>query len=199
MTFLKTKSPEEVKESLERFLTDGKAETKERLNILLSDNGGEYVNKIMSDYLLIRNIKHQRTVPYSPQQNGTSERRNLTIMNMARTIIIEAGLPQEYWIFAVRYAVYTQNRLPTKSISWKSPHELWMGVKPDVRHLRTFGCTAYSHIHSSLRTSLDATAEKGIFLGYAQYSKGFVFMRESDKKFFVRRDLEFDESTIPKP
>ena len=74
-----------------------------------------------------------------------------------------------------------------------------MGVKLDVRHLRTFGCTAYSHINSSLRTSLDTTAEKGIFLGYAQYSKGFVFMRESDKKVFVRRDLEINESTIPKP
>lgn len=116
MTFLKTKHPEEIKESLQRFLADGKAETKERLNILLTDNGGEYVNAVMSDYLLRLGIKHQRTVPYSPQQNGAAERRNLTIMNMARTILIDAALPSEYWTFAVRYAVYTQNRLPTRAI-----------------------------------------------------------------------------------
>ena len=198
VTFLKTKSPEEVKESLARFLTDAKAETKERMNILLTDNGGEYVNKEMSEFLLIKSIKHQRTVPYSPQQNGAAERRNLTIMNMARTILIDAALPPEFWTFAVRYAVYTQNLLPTRAINWKTPYELWTGEKPDVRHLRIFGCTAYSHINPSVRTSLDPTAEAGIFLGYSQYSKGFIFMRQADQKVLVRRDLEFDESSIPR-
>ena len=198
VTFLKTKSPEEVKESMQRFFTDSKAETKQRLNTLLTDNGGEYVNKNISEFLLIKGIKHQRTVPYSPEQNGAAERRNLTIMNMARTILIDAGLKPEFWIFAVRYAVYTQNRLPTKAINWKTPHELWAGTKPDVRHMRTFGCVAYSHVNSSLRTSLDPTAERGIFLGYSQYSKGYIFMRENDKKVLVRRDMTFDESTVPR-
>lgn len=68
--------PEEqvTRKCVERFIADCKAETKQRLNMLLTDNGGEYINKPISNFLLTKSIKHQRTVPYSPQQNGTAER-----------------------------------------------------------------------------------------------------------------------------
>lgn len=109
ITFLKQKSAEEVLEATKRFITDAQAETGNRLAIFLSDNGSEYVNKEMRMFLLQKNIKHQRTVPYSPQQNGLAELRNQTIMAMARCILMESNLPYEYWPFAVSYAVYTLN------------------------------------------------------------------------------------------
>ena len=147
----------------------------------------------MSTFLLQKNIKHQRTVPYSPQQNGQAERRNQTIMAIARCIMIESGLPYIYWPFAVHYAVYTTNRLPTKRIDWKTPTELWTGSKPNVHHMRTFGCTAFSHIHSSLRSSLQPTSTKCIFLGYAPYHKGYILMDQRTKIIIVRRDVTFNE------
>ena len=174
ISFLKQKTSQEVLTTTQRFLTDAQAETGQRLETLLTDNGSEYVNREMSTYLLQKNIRHQRTVPYSPQQNGLAERRNQTIMGMTRCILIESQLEYEYWTFAVRYAVYTLNRLPTKSISWKTPHELWLNQKPDVSHMRPFGCTAFAHISQQLRTSLEPTSTRCTFLGYPQYQKGYV-------------------------
>jgi hypothetical protein len=144
VSFLKQKTAEEVLQATQRFITDAQSETGNR----------------MTTFFLQKNIKHQRTVPYSPQQNGLAERRNQTIMAMARCILIESNLPYEYWPFAVRYAVYTINRLSTRTIGWKTSYELWMKRKPDVQHMRPFGCIAYAHIDKSLRTSIEPTTRR---------------------------------------
>jgi hypothetical protein len=122
-------------------------------------------------------IKHQRTVPYSPQQNGQAERRNQTIMAMAPCVLIESKRPYEFWSFAVHYAVYTLNRFPTRRINWQTPIDLWTGTKPSVAHLRPVGSAAYAHIDSSLRTSIQSTSIKCRFLGYAPYQKGYMLKK----------------------
>lgn len=196
VTLLKTKSSEEVFDAIQRYITDAQAETKNRATTLLTDGGGEYVNRLMSTYLLQKNIKHQKTVPYSPQQNGQAERRNLTIMQMARCTLLESGIGKEYWPFAVRYATHTLNRLPTKRIGWKTPYELWTNMVPEVEQMQRFGCIAWANIDITLRTSLSPTAEKCIFLGYPQYQKGYVVKRISDSTILVRRDITFNENTF---
>jgi hypothetical protein len=140
VTFLKQKTADAVLEATKLFITDAQAETHQRMTTLLTDNGSEYVNEQMSEYLLCKNIKHMRTVAHSPQQNGTAERKNRTIMEMARSAMIQAQVPYELWPHAVNYAVHTLNRLPTKSIHWKTPYELWIGKQPNVSYLRPFGC-----------------------------------------------------------
>ena len=115
---------------------------------------------------------------------------------MARCILIESSLPYEYWPFAVRYAIYTMNRLPTKSIGWKTPYELWMKRKPEVDHMRPFGCIAYAQIDKILRTSIEPTSTKCTLLGYAQYQKGYVLEQQHDKKIVVRRGDYFDEQSL---
>ena len=194
ISFLKQKTSEAVLEATKRFITDAQSETGLRMTTFLTDNGSQYVNKDMDMFLLQKNIKHQRTTPYSSQQNGLAERRNLTIMSMARCVLIESNLPYEYWPFAVRYAVYTMNRLPTKAINWKTPYEIWMKHKPRIDYLRPFGCVAYAHINKNLRTSLEPTSTSCIFLGYAQYQKGFVLEQNHDRKIVIRRDVTFDEN-----
>jgi hypothetical protein len=134
----------------------------------------KYVNKAMSMYLLQKNIKHQQTVPYSRQQNGLAERRNQTIMVMARCVLIESNLRYEYWPFAVRCAVYvyTLNRLPTEGINWKTSYEIWMQRKPEVGHMRQFECNAFAYIDKSQRMSIEPTSIRCYtFLGYPQYQK----------------------------
>jgi len=196
ITFLKQKSGDEVLDAMKRFVIDAQSETHLRMKTFLSDNGSEYVNTQMELFMLQKNVKHQRTVPYSPQQNGFAERQNLTIMSMARCVLIESNLPYQYWDFAVRYAVWTLNRLPTKSIHWKTPYELWMKRKPDASYLRPFGCIAYANVDKSLRSSLEPTSVKCTFLGYAHYQKGYVLQQDHDKKIVVRRDVTFDEKSI---
>ena len=190
---LRTKAAEEVLEATKWFITNAQAETKQRLATFLTDNGTEYVNRQLSTYLIQKNIKHLRTIPYSPQQNGQAERKNQTIMAITRCILIESRLPYNYWSFAVHHAVYTMNRLPTKRIEWQTPYELWQGNKPDVHHLRPFGCIAYAHLESSLRTSLQPTARKCIFLGYAPNQKGYIVQDIQNQVILARRDVTFNE------
>jgi hypothetical protein len=178
------------------FIADAQSETNQRLTTFLTDNGSENVNSQMSVFLLQKNVKHQRTVPHCPQQNGQAERRNQTIMNMARCALIEAKLAFEFWPFAVQYSTYTLNRLPTRRIEWKTPFQLWLGMKPDVKHMKPFGCTMYAHIESSMRNSLQPTSTKCKFLGYAPYQKGFILQPFESTNIIVRRDVQVDEKTI---
>ena len=117
-------------------------------------------------------------------------------MNMARCALIESKLPYEFWPFAVNYATYTLNRLPTQRINWKTPFEAWSGTKPNITNMRPFGCTAYAHVDPSLRSSIEPTAIRCKFLGYAPYQKSFVLQQLDTKVIFVRRNVNFDENTI---
>ena len=193
ISFLRHKSSAEVLEATKRFIADVKADTGQRLAILLTDNGAEYVNQDMSTFLLQKNIKHQRTAPYSPQQNGLAERQNQTPIGMARCVLIESQLPYENWTHAIRYSAHTLNRLPTRSLNWKTPYEKWMGRTPTVGHLRPFGCIAYAHVDTQLRASLHPTSAKCIFLGYTERQKAFVLQRIDNQKILVNRNVVFDE------
>jgi hypothetical protein len=152
----------------------------------------------MSEYLLCKNIKHMRTVAHSPQQNGTAERKNRTIMAMARSAMIQAQIPYELWPHAVKYAAYTLNRLPTKAINWKTPFELWTGKQPNVSHLRPFGCKAFAHITN--RKSLDPTSLPCTFLGYARRKKAAVLrIDDGTDRVITHRDVTYDENTMKQP
>lgn len=89
-------------------------------------------------------IQHQFTVPYSPQQNGVSERKNRTAMEMAWCLLFEKGLPKSFWAEAVNTSVYLLNLLPTKALNGKTPFEAWFERKPSMEQLRIFGGVLHS-------------------------------------------------------
>jgi transposase InsO family protein len=72
-----------------RFKTVVELETGNILKMLRSDNGGEYTSRKFEGYLVEKEIKHQLTMPYTPQQNGVSKRRNRTLMEMERCLLYE--------------------------------------------------------------------------------------------------------------
>ena len=110
-------------------------------------------------------IHHSLTVPKSPQQNGVVERKNRTVMEMARSMLKTKQMPKEFWAEAVQCAVYLLNRCPTKSVQNMTPQEAWSGFKPSVLHLRVFGSIVFSHVPKDLRTKLDEKGEKFVFIG----------------------------------
>ena len=72
---------------------------------------------------------------------------NRTLMESARSMMNHAGLPDRYWAEAVECAAYIRNRLPTSALTErKTPFEMWSGRKPNISHLKVFGCMAYAHI-----------------------------------------------------
>jgi hypothetical protein len=83
---------------------------------LRTDNGGEYVNNNFTNYCTTQGIQMQHTVPYTPQQNGVTERKNHTLKEMANCMIQSKGLSLNYWAEAINCANYIVNCTPTKDL-----------------------------------------------------------------------------------
>ena len=105
-------------------------------------------------------MERQLTIAYSPQQNGVAERKNKSIGEMAKSMMVEKGMPVKFWAEAVSTAVYLQNRCFTKSVLDKTPFEAFTGRKPGIKHLKVFGCVCYTHVSSHLRHKFDEKSRK---------------------------------------
>lgn len=166
--FLRTKDEafakfREWKEAVEGY-------TEKKIKCLRTDNGLEYCNNQFDELCRVSGVKRHRTCTYTPQQNGVSERMNRTIMDKVRSMLAETGLGQEFWAEATSTAVYLINRTPNSTIDFKLPEEVWSGNRPDLSHLRRFGCTAYVHVNQE---KTKPRAVKGVFVGYPFGVKGY--------------------------
>lgn len=165
----------------------------QKLRAIRTDNGGEYVSTKFNDYLESNGIRHELTVPKTPQQNGTAERMNRTLVETVRSMMLHAGLPNKFWAEALSTATYLKNRSPTKAVENVTPYEAWTGEKPDVSHLRVFGCDAYAHIPKDERRKLDAKSRKCILVGYGETTKGYRLFDPERGKVCLSRDVIFNE------
>lgn len=188
--FLKQKS--EVADSFKVFLSVLRSDTSHLVHTLRSDNGGEFTNSSFKNWLAQKNIKLETSAPHTPEQNGVSERANRTILEAAKSLLHAKHLPLELWGEAVSCAVYTLNRVKN-STSSATPYQLWHGKKPDVSHLRVFGCLAFIHIPKSERQKLDCKSLKCYFVGYSTTQKAYRFWDPVGRKLKISRDVIFDE------
>lgn len=76
------------------------------------------------------------SAPRTPQQNGIVERRNQTIVEAAKTMLIQGDAPKMFWREAVNTAVYTLNRVLVKKGNDKTPYELWYGHSPNASYFK---------------------------------------------------------------
>ncbi|CAH9116043.1 unnamed protein product [Cuscuta europaea] len=111
LEMLKTK--DEAFKHFKKFKTRAEVESQGRLMAFRSDRGGEFNSNEFREFCDEHGIKHCTTAPYSPQQNGVVERRNQTILEMARCVLKGMGMPTMFWGEAVKTAVYILNRSPT--------------------------------------------------------------------------------------
>jgi hypothetical protein len=116
-------------------------------------------------------------------------------MECARSMIRAQGLDLEFWAEAVNTAVYIKNRCPTKALDSKTPQEAWTGTKPDVSHLRVFGCKTFSHIPDEKRSKLESKSIPCVFLGYCERTKAYRLMCLETKRIIKSRDVVFLEGT----
>ncbi|MCO5578113.1 hypothetical protein L7F22_031951 [Adiantum nelumboides] len=170
-------------------------ETGCKVQTLRIDRGGEYMSGAFKDFLGKKGIKHQCTMPYTPQQNGVAERKNRSLMEMARCMLKAKSLPHKLWMEAVACATHVLNRCPTRALKTITPYESWYDRKPLVSYLCVFGCLAYAHIPQQLRGKLDDKAVKCIFVGYSSGSKGYRLYNPATNKIFESRDVIFTETT----
>lgn len=187
--FLTQKS--EVFDKLKQFLVRAENQTDNKVRIIRTDNGGEFVNKDTKKLFEDLGIQHQKTVAYTPEQNGKAEREMRTIVEAARTMLYAANMDKSYWAEAVNTAVFVLNRSGTSSIKGKTPYELWYGHKPDIRNFQIFGSEVYVHISKEMRQKLDAKSKKGLFVGYEDDSKAFRIYYPDELKIVIARDVVF--------
>ena len=116
------------------------------------DNGGEFTSTEFNDFCKEAGIKRELTIPYNPQQNGVVERKNRTIVEVAKDMIHDQSLLKFLWVEASRTTVYVQNGCPHRILKNVSSEETFTGVKLEVGQLRIFGCPVYIHVPKNKRT-----------------------------------------------
>lgn len=181
-------------EALQSFI-DYKARVEnllsKRIKTLRSDNGTEFCNRKFQEYLKKSGINHQRTNPYTAEQNGLCERMNRTIIEKARCLLFDAKLGKEFWAEAVNTAVYLQNRIVKAALQNRTPYEVWTGSKPNLSHLRIFGSTVMKHIPKEKRHKWDRKSEQCIFVGYPEDIKGYRLYNPATRSITTSRDVVF--------
>jgi transposase InsO family protein len=135
--FLHDKS--ETQGVLKKFLRRAQNEFNLRIKKIRRDNGSEFKNTQVDDFLDEKGIKHEFSAPYAPQQNGVAERKNRTLIEMARTMLDEYKTSDRFWAEAVNTACHAINRLYLHRLLKKTPYELLTGNKPNVSYFRVFG------------------------------------------------------------
>jgi hypothetical protein len=149
------------------------------IKCLRFDGGGEYFSNEFSEYLKEHGIQRKYSCSYSPQQNGVAKRKNKHIAEITHAMLNEKNLPNYFWAEAVATVVYIMNRTPTAIVHGMTLEEKFTSKKPDVLHLRVFGCIAYVHVPDEKKSKLDPKAEKCIFIGYSLERKKYrCFNRE---------------------
>ena len=108
-----------------------------------------------------------------------------------------AGLSNGFWIYAVKAKLHVYNVTPIKHADYKTLKELWSGQKPNISHLRVFGCLAWVHILKKRRHKLQPKSRAMIFIGYEPGSKGYQFWDIAHQHFEISRDVKFEETCFP--
>ena len=164
---------DEVSEKFKEFKALVKNLSKKNINTLRSDNGGEFTSKEFKDLCKEVGVKRDLTTPYSPQQNGVIERNNRSIMEAVKAMIHYQYLPMHLWDDATKTEVYVQNKISHSSLGKKILEEMFTGEKPEVIHMKIFGCPVYLDFCREKISKLNPSIKKVIFVRYSDQSKDY--------------------------
>jgi hypothetical protein len=192
---------------LQNFVVWLQNQSGKTVKTIVRDGGKEYVPNEEKIFARQFGIVVRESAPRTPEQNGKAEVIGRHIIEKARSIRINASLPEYLWPLAVKHTVDVANLLPKKQLAWKTPHEILAralnlperSVQPYTKHLRTFGCEAYVRIPEEdtefvKARKLKERSRKGFFVG-TEGLRGHVYLVwVSEKKRVIRsRDVQFRE------
>nr|GEX07593.1 hypothetical protein [Tanacetum cinerariifolium] len=164
------RTKDETSDILKKFITEIENLKDYKVKIIRCDNGGEFRNKEMNDFCSQKGIKREFSNARTPQQNGVAEKRNRTLIEVARTMV-----------------------LVNKSQN-KTPYELFNGRAPAIGFLKPFGC------HVMILNTLDnlgkfeAKGDEGYFIGYSMSSKAFRVFNKRTRRVEENLHVEFLEN-----
>jgi transposase InsO family protein len=191
VAFLKEKT--EAFEKFKIFKALTKTQTRKRLKAVRSDRGGEFMSRDIKEFCDEHGIKREYIIPRTPQQNAVLERQNITVQEMARSMINEKNIGQTYWVEAIHTSVHVLNKAHLRPQSDKTPYELWFGRPASIKHFKVFGSKCYIKNNDENLGKYDDRADEGIFLGYATNSKGYRCYNKRLHKMVDCIDVKIDE------
>ncbi|GLI67090.1 hypothetical protein VaNZ11_011292 [Volvox africanus] len=167
--------------------------TGDKVQRVHTDRGTEYVNNELSNVFREFGIFHEKTAPYSLEQNGAAERLNRILLQKMRAMLIDSGFPMQIWGEALLTANFLRNLSPTVN-SDLTPWERFTGSKPDLSKLRVFGSRAYVMLPQRQRSKLDPVAVQGYLVGYEPGFSAWRVWVPLDGTIHISTDVKFDES-----
>ncbi|GJY47379.1 retrovirus-related pol polyprotein from transposon TNT 1-94 [Tanacetum coccineum] len=188
-------SKDEASDFIIKFLKMIQVRLNATVRNIRTDNGIEFVNQTLRDYYKHVGISHETSVARTPQQNGVVERRNRTLVEAARTMLIFVQAPLFLWAKAIATACYTQNRSIIRRRYGKTPYELLHDRKPNLSYLYVFGALCYPNNDSENLGKLQTKAVIGIFIGYAPKKKAYRIYNRRTRKIIETIHVDFDELT----
>jgi len=193
---LKTK--DEIRQAFKEFRAIQQNYTGLRILILFGDNEGALMKQEFQAWMALEGIKHATTQAYSPEQNGPAENAIKQIVQKASSLMWAPRIPVGFWPEACRLAAYLKNRSPHKAIGC-TPFEMYYGKKPDLGHLRIFGCRVYAHLEEEHRKKWDSRTIEGVFFGYYSTAGLYLIFDVNRRVLMKKRDVTFHENILGHP
>jgi hypothetical protein len=184
----------QTQETLKGFLRRAQNEFELRIKKIRSDNGTEFKNSQIEGFLEEEGIKHEFSSPYTPQQNGVVERKNRTLLDMARTMLDEYKTPDRFWAKAINTACYSINRLYLHRILKKTSYEHLTGKNPNVSYFRVFGSKCFILIKRGRKSKFAPKVVQGFLLGHDSNTWAYRVFNKSTGLVEVSCDIVFDET-----
>ena len=156
----------------------------------------EFLPEQFLTYCLDAGILQEKTIPETPQQNGLAERCNRTLLEMARCLLIDSGLPKRMWGAAILHA--TRIRILVVRREERCPAELMRGIKRklSISKLSIFGCPVFMRKRDRDVSKLEPKALEGKFVGYTEGDNGYLVYVPNARKVVAVRDVIIKESEV---
>lgn len=163
--------------------------------VLRSDNAPDLIAGDFASCCDELGIVQQWTDAYTPQMNGRVESKIAVLTAMTRTLLLAQDLPAPLWSCAFSTAAYLRNRSLTQATGvHRTPYERFHGTKPNLEHLRIFGCLAYVHRPGDTRAhKLQATSAPAVFVGYTDNTFQYQLYCPTSNRIFRSRSVVFRE------
>ncbi|GJX63931.1 putative ribonuclease H-like domain-containing protein [Tanacetum coccineum] len=191
--FLTTK--DETSGILKTFITEIENQLDHKVKVIRCDNGTEFKNSVMNQFCEMKGIKREFSVARIPQQNGVAKRRNRTLIEAARTMLVDTKLPTTFWLEAVNTACYVLNRVLVIKLHNKTPYELIHGRSPLIDFMKPFRCLVTILNTRDHLGKFDGKVNEGFFVGYSIVSKAIRVFNKRTRIVEETLNIKFLENT----
>ena len=163
---------------------------------LHSDGGTEFVNSDVGEYLKREGIRQTTTTRDKPAHNGKAERVNRTLLQLVRSMLLQANAHPVLWGEALLNAVMIYNCSPHGAINKEKPYERLYGTDAPEDRLHVFGSDVYYHLHEPDMSKIQPVNRKGAWIGWDESKQAHRILLDATGNIIITRDVHHSESSF---